>query len=100
MKMYGDQTKETLERIKFFYTINTKLHSSLASGKWLCHKCRNEIDRYFESIHDNESKKISEKFSKLVVVQSVHDSVGEKRRAERSDDIDSTPRKDRSCHGI
>ena len=94
VKLFGDSAQETREKIELFlneeYSVSIQ-ETNLTDGTWLCHKCRNEIDRYFQVIQEINFKreKLLTKFKKVVTLAET-DGQQCRKRKESSDPQSST----------
>ena len=68
----------------------------LVNKKWMCHRCINEIERYFESIQEmNRREQLLKKFSGVTLITTEQ---GSRKRAneEQSTSLTVTPKRPKS----
>ena len=68
LRLFGDSAVDTREQMDMFLyqELGVRLEETDLKGKsWLCYKCRNEVDRYFQIIQDINKRReqLLEKFS-------------------------------------
>ena len=81
LKLYGDSAEATRERLELFlyqelYLLLEKTNFSRES--WLCHKCKNQIDNYFELIQEINTKR-EHLVTKLQSLAALAEPIGRKR---------------------
>ena len=77
LKLYGDVNKDSRERLELFLyqEFGMSLQATpLAAGTWLCHKCKKDIDSYFELIKEINAKRdnLLDNLKRVVAVTAVH----------------------------
>ena len=100
LRLFGDSAAGTREWLDIFlyYEFDIRLEdTALVNKKWMCHRCINEIERYFKSIQEMNRRReqLLKKFSGVTLITTEQ---GSRKRAneEQSTSLTATPKRPKS----
>ena len=104
LKLFGDSATNTREMLELYLFQELSLtldKTTITESSWMCHKCKNEIDRYFQTIKEVNNKRdqlLTKLRRNLVPCSSSYSYHPRKHRNESSSSsghtgIDTTPLK-------